>query len=87
MIMNQRRKMTEFERTLRELSASRGISLEEVVDELNEQGHRFTVKQLLEAPGCGYGNPLDKVLGFNEDERVRISHAFRNTFMSAARES
>jgi hypothetical protein len=83
---------TPFVATVEELAASRGIgSLDELVDLVNEAPAEFpdeeslSVEELAGWPRHGYGNLLDAVLHFHEEERMKLVRSFAATFFPEPR--
>jgi hypothetical protein len=75
---------TPYARVLRELAESRGMTLEEVAEQLHEATQddfyrNYTVAQLTGWPPVGYGADLDRVLHFSAEEE-KVMEAFGQTF-------
>jgi hypothetical protein len=72
---------------LEELASSRGLSgAEELAERTHEADPHFTVREILENPGGGFGQPLDAVLGMTEEEKGGLSSAWQETFISPRRD-
>lgn len=78
--------------TIEDLAASRGIgTLEELVERANAAPAEFddeeplTVEEIVVWPPTGFGNRLDAVLEFTEEERMRVVGAFTTTFFPEPR--
>ncbi|MDP9480565.1 MAG: hypothetical protein M3R38_33710 [Actinomycetota bacterium] len=72
--------------TLEYLAHSRGFSgAEEVARRAAEIDPRYTARDLLESPPGGYGTALDAVLEMDGGEKVRLTQAFRETFLNPSR--
>ena len=76
----------EYLGVLRDLARSRGFSSVRAVARCAvELDGRYTVRQLLDSPPAGFGTAFDAVLKMNDEEKVRLSEAFRRTFLNRER--
>lgn len=74
-----------YRETLEDLAKSRGMSADELAQRAADLDPEHTAKEFLERPPGGFGHTLDRILGMNEVERVRLSEAFRVMFLESVR--
>ncbi len=67
---------------LKELATSRGLSgAQELAELAHEADPDFSGREILENPGGGFGAALDAAIGLSEEEKDRLTAAWRDTFI------
>jgi hypothetical protein len=76
---------TEFTATLEAIAASRGLTLEEACERTVTRpasNRKLTIELLDEGGFYRFGDALDHVLHFTEEERGRLIRAYSRSFLS-----
>jgi hypothetical protein len=73
---------TPYRTYLEELARSRGLSGAEELARLTvEADPDFTVQEILESPGGGFGQALDDAISLSEEEGTALVRAWMETFI------
>lgn len=64
-----------------DLARSRGMSADELAHRAAALDPEHTPEEFLQRPPGGFGTTLDRILGMDQEEKLRLSEAFRVVFL------
>jgi hypothetical protein len=79
---NETSEATPYRAYLEELAHSRGLdSAEELAEAACKADPDFTAREILLDPGGGFGQAIDVAISLSEEEKDRLTDAWKETFI------